>query len=211
MLVTLVLVKFFTMHWINNVFPTLGGPATATTTGGGSKTDRSGSGVWIFFIFTSCDLQETTGDRRLSGECVTENKDMYFCVTSISAANMSFDHFIQVCRGSNNTHNVHKNGKYYQQFNRKWTHNADIKKGLSITMWKMHAHTPPHTQYRLIGEKDNFAKSKTYQSHLFTMLVKKKRGASLITNFSPLYGSSDTRRQMVSLPKWSKQKLCHTS
>ena len=150
MLVTLVLVKFFTMHWINNVFPTLGGPATATITGGGSKTDRSGSGVWIFFIFTSCDLQATTGDRRLSGECATENKNIYFCLTSISVAKMSFDHFIeiiQVCSCSDNTHNVHQNGKYYQQFNRKWTHNVDIKKGLIVTMWKMHTNiqTVKHT------------------------------------------------------------------
>ena len=34
------------------------------------------------------------------------------------------------------THNVHRDEKWYQQFNKKLTHNADINKakGLSITM-----------------------------------------------------------------------------
>ena len=52
----------------------------------------------------------------MSGECATENKDVYFCVTALSVVNMSFDPFVQVCSGGDNTHNV------------------DIKKGLSMTM-----------------------------------------------------------------------------
>ena len=71
MLVTFIFVKFFMMHCISSVFPTFGGPAIATTTGGGSNTDRSGSGTWIFFIFTSCDLGKNIGgqgEARETGE-----------------------------------------------------------------------------------------------------------------------------------------------
>ena len=44
-----------------------------------------------------------------------------------------------------NTHNVHWDGKWYHQFNKKLTHNVDINKGLSITIWKKDAHIHTHT------------------------------------------------------------------
>ena len=61
------------------------------------------------------------------------------------------------------TYNVHRDGKCYQQFNKKLTHNVDISKGSSITTWKMHTHTHTHTHtltltytlYRLIWVKDS--------------------------------------------------------
>ena len=43
----------------------------------------------------------------------------------------------------NNTHNVHRHGTCYQQFNKqteKLTDNVDINKGSSITMQKTHRH-----------------------------------------------------------------------
>ena len=42
-----------------------------------------------------------------------------------------------------NTHNVHRDEKCYQQFNKKLIviHDAGINKGSSITMCKMHTHT----------------------------------------------------------------------
>ena len=43
-----------------------------------------------------------------------------------------------------NTHNVHRDGKCYQQFNKKLTHDVDIKTRSIITMWKMHTHTHTH-------------------------------------------------------------------
>ena len=46
----------------------------------------------------------------------------------------------------NMTHNVHRNGKCYQQLNKKLAHNVDNDKGSSITMWKMCAHTHTHTR-----------------------------------------------------------------
>ena len=33
-----------------------------------------------------------------------------------------------------NAHNGHRDGKWYQQFNKKLMHNVDINKGSSITM-----------------------------------------------------------------------------
>ena len=46
----------------------------------------------------------------------------------------------------NITHNYeHQDGKCYQQFYKKLTYNVEIKKGSSITMWKMHTHAHTHT------------------------------------------------------------------
>ena len=50
-------VKFFTMPLINVVFPTLGGPTIATTSGGGSTGVRSTTGIWCFLSFASSVLQ----------------------------------------------------------------------------------------------------------------------------------------------------------
>ena len=41
------------------------------------------------------------------------------------------------------THDVHRDRKCYQQFNKKMTHNADINKGSSL-----HAHTHARTHAR---------------------------------------------------------------
>ena len=51
---------------------------------------------------------------------------------------------------STNKHNMThvmyiKMEKNYQQFNKKLTHNVDINKDLSRTMWKMHTHSYTHT------------------------------------------------------------------
>ena len=43
-------------------------------------------------------------------------------------------------------HYIHRDGKCYQWFNRKLTHNVDINKGSSITMWKIHTHTRMHSR-----------------------------------------------------------------
>ena len=43
------------------------------------------------------------------------------------------------------THNIHQDGKCYQQFHKKLKHNVDINKGSSITTWKMYTHTHTHS------------------------------------------------------------------
>lgn len=50
--------KFLIRHRIRVLLPTLGGPTTTITIGGGSRGVRSTRGIWCFFIFMSWDLQE---------------------------------------------------------------------------------------------------------------------------------------------------------
>lgn len=50
--------KFLIRHRIRVLLPTLGGPTTTITIGGGSRGVRSTRGIWCFFIFMSWDLKE---------------------------------------------------------------------------------------------------------------------------------------------------------
>lgn len=96
-------VKFLIKQRIRVLFPTLGGPTTTISTGGGSEGLRSTPGMWCFLVFRSWALKTNTpvswlhmsderakcetrpverlshANRRLNGKCFGVASAFIFC------------------------------------------------------------------------------------------------------------------------------------